>query len=122
MRRNEDSGYRQGFLGAAVDLQRDERLPISDHDKLAAMGRWFDEHLPRPDRFTRKRNASHKKTLGLSWFKDSAHEHLRVAREMIEILGHHGVVIQAIETERPGYIVYEDDYQIVAEPFSDTGA
>src|SRR5262249_28334702 len=91
LRRNADSGYRQGFLGAAVDLQREGRLPVSEHNRLARLGKWFDEHLPRPDRFTRKRNASHKKTLGLSWFKDTAHDHLRVAREMIHIVGQYGV-------------------------------
>jgi hypothetical protein len=26
---------------------------------------------------------------------------------------------QAIQTDRPGYIVYEDAHQLVAEPFSD---
>ena len=41
---------------------------------------------------------------------------------MAAILGEHGIVVETLETERPGYVVYEDDVQVVAEPFSDTGA
>ena len=41
---------------------------------------------------------------------------------MISILETQGVVVEVIETQRPGYVVYEDEFQIVAEPFADTGA
>ncbi len=34
----------------------------------------------------------------------------------------HDILTEMIVTDRPGYIVYEDDFQIVAEPFADTGA
>jgi hypothetical protein len=32
------------------------------------------------------------------------------------------VAVEMITTERPGFLVYEDEYQVVAEPFADTGA
>ena len=41
---------------------------------------------------------------------------------MVLILEKHGIVVEMLETERPGYVVYEDDVQVVAEPFSDTRA
>lgn len=41
-------------------------------------------------------------------------------REIAAILEAHGVITEMIRTERPGYIVYQDEYQIVAEPFMDT--
>jgi hypothetical protein len=28
-------------------------------------------------------------------------------------------VVRMLKTDRPGYVVYEDGFQIVAEPFSD---
>ena len=31
-----------------------------------------------------------------------------------------GVAVEMIKTERPGYIVYEDEYQIAAYPLADT--
>jgi len=30
------------------------------------------------------------------------------------------VAVEAITTDRPGYIIFEDDNQIAAEPFADT--
>jgi len=36
---------------------------------------------------------------------------------MVEILREYGVVIDQISTEKPGYVVYEDGWQIVAKPF-----
>jgi hypothetical protein len=34
------------------------------------------------------------------------------------MLENHGVSVQMLKTERVGYVVYEDEYQIVAEPFA----
>jgi hypothetical protein len=38
---------------------------------------------------------------------------------MIYILQQHGVYVRTHKARRPGYIVYEDEYQVVAEPVSD---
>lgn len=43
-------------------------------------------------------------------------------RSLQQILEAHGIRVEIIRTDRPGYIVYEDAYQIAAEPFQDTGA
>ena len=121
-RRNEDSGVREGIFQAASRLSRSAALPAAEEARLRAVERWFSENLPKPDRFTRTRNDSHKRTRGIAWFKDSASEHLRQARIAVSILEKHGVFVETIETERPGYTVYEDEFQVVAEPFTDTGA
>jgi len=42
-------------------------------------------------------------------------------REIIRLLESHGISVRMIKTDRPGYVVYEDDHQIVAEPFADSG-
>jgi len=34
------------------------------------------------------------------------------------ILENHGVSVQMLNTDRVGCILYEDEYQIVAEPFA----
>lgn len=43
-------------------------------------------------------------------------------RELAAILDENDILVDVIETERPGYLTYEDEVQVVAEPFSDTGA
>ncbi len=36
------------------------------------------------------------------------------------ILEAHGIAVDVIQTERPGYVVYEDSVQVAAEPFKET--
>ena len=42
---------------------------------------------------------------------------MHAIKGVLEAHGHH---VTAICDERVGYIVYEGDFQVVAEPFSDT--
>ncbi|ABF39543.1 hypothetical protein Acid345_0538 [Candidatus Koribacter versatilis Ellin345] len=37
--------------------------------------------------------------------------------EMVRVLERNGIYIQKIKTDKPGYVVYEDEWQLVAEPF-----
>ena len=60
-----------------------------------------------------------KKSRALSWFKDSAREHIAQARNLAAILQNHCVPVRMLKTDRVGYVVYEDEYQVVAEPFAD---
>ncbi len=39
---------------------------------------------------------------------------------LAEILREHGYTVSRITEHRVGYIVYEDEHQVVAEPFADT--
>jgi hypothetical protein len=41
-------------------------------------------------------------------------------REIVGILDAHGISVEVLHTARPGYVVYEDKYQVAAEPFSET--
>ncbi len=61
-----------------------------------------------------------RKRKAISWFKDTATEHLRRIRDVCAILEHHDVRVRMITTDRPGYILYEDEFQVAAEPFADT--
>ena len=42
-------------------------------------------------------------------------EHLR---RLVAVLENHGIQVQVLKTVRPGYLVYEDKWQVVAEPFN----
>ena len=58
----------------------------------------------------------------LSWLRmhlksPRAKEPITRVRAMVEILREYGVVIDQVSTEKPGYVVYEDGWQIVAKPF-----
>ena len=66
-------------------------------------------HLPSPLLSQKNRT--------ISWFKNTAHEYIDQARVLVGILEHHGVSVRMLKTSRVGYIVYEDEFQIVAEAF-----
>jgi hypothetical protein len=119
---NKESGYRCGIIRAAFQLQETGRLESHEEDRLNEIFRWFNKNLQIPDRISKKRNSGHKNHHGLSWFKDASGEHIGMIREIEYILKNHGVWVEMIKSDRPGYIVYEDSFQIVAEPFYDSNA
>ena len=50
-------------------------------------------------------------------FRDTAQEHIARIREMVAILESHGVSVRMLKTDRVGYVVYEDEHQVVASHF-----
>jgi len=114
-----DSGRRQGLFQAGGELLEGNRMSAVDSDVLREHYNWFKAHLPVPDRFS-KSTRPHAKAQALSWFRDSATEHIERMREYQRLLREYGLQVNMIRTARPGYIVYEDEYQIVAYPFADT--
>lgn len=114
------SGKRLGVIRAAWHYDDEGLFSHDESVELEGIFRWFNEHLPQPDRMSRTRNAGHKRKRALSWFKDSADAHLERVRRLTTLLEARGVAVEMITTERPGYVVYEDEFQVVAEPFADT--
>lgn len=93
-----------------------------EENELNAVLSWFNSHLERPVRFKRSTSKGHddRDSKGISWFKPTATKHLVQIRRVIAVLEENGWLVSMIKTRNPGYIVYEDDYQVVAEPFADT--
>src|ERR1700712_5319789 len=110
-----------GIFQATRDLREDGELELWEADLLEELRDWFNDHLERPDRFSASKNAYYgKPSRGVAWFKDTATVHIENIRQMISILERHGVIVHTFRAERIGYVVYEDEFQIVAEPFADT--
>ena len=121
-RRTEHGSRREGFLQAVALARHDAETPAYIHDRLTDILGWFIDNLEEPDRFNRGplKTGRRATTTGLSWFKPEATEHVEKAFEICGILRELGYPITILKTTRPGFIVYEDAYQIVAEPFADT--
>jgi hypothetical protein len=119
-RRDEDSGRGLGIFHAAGELRDHGSLEEWEANSLWELRDWFNNHLDKPDRFTASKPPFYRKqSKGIAWFKDTATEHIARIREMVTILERHGITVHTFRTERVGYVVYEDEFQIVAEPFSD---
>jgi len=83
---------------------------------LKVLTGWFNTYLEKPDRFSNAKNKN-AAPVALSWFKDSAKEHIEKMYELKEILMKYELIIEIVAIKNPGYIVYEDEYQISAIPF-----
>lgn len=114
--RDEDSHCLAGIFQAAYGLRERGVLGDKENTSFDATRQWFAEHLAVPARLTRSRrpNAPGK---ALCWFKPTAFEHITRARELAALLEPHGVPTRMLQTERPGYVLFEDEHQVAAVPF-----
>lgn len=105
----------------AYALCRKGEMTGRDREKLDALLGWFDDNLTVPTRFNRTKSKGYRRqnTKGISWLKPSATEHVSRMHLVADILKQHGQPVAVLKTHRPGYVVYEDEYQVVAEPFAD---
>ena len=116
---DEDSQKELGVFQAVHKLRDQGTLYSYEEEEHDRIRKWFDENLERPLRFTASKPPYHaKKSKAISWFRDTAQEHLSRVRSLVAILQNHAVAVRMIKSDRVGYIVYEDEYQIVAEPFA----
>jgi hypothetical protein len=98
--RDPDSGRRQGVFHALSRLHdRGVLLPHEVQEWLANY-EWFRHNLEEPTRFTTS-TRPHAKRVALSWFKDTAAEHLKRMRSVVELLREHGVEVEVLSTEQP---------------------
>ena len=83
---------------------------------------WFEKTLKTPDRFNRTRSKGYyrRRTKGIAWFRDTASECVSRMHVLKRILESHGHVVTVVHETHVGYVVYEDEFQVVAEPFADT--
>jgi len=116
---DERSGRRKGVFAALGAFKKIPEVSAQDYRSYRTLAEWFNENLDMPSKFSRssKPNAKPK---ALSWYKDSAAEYIQRTREVAELLTKYGIEVEMLKTSRPGYIVYESETQIVAEPYKDT--
>jgi hypothetical protein len=114
-----NSQRRHGLFRAVQTLGESGALNSDDAEHLNAICSWFDKHLREPERLAIS-SRHHGRAQALSWFKDSATDHIAKMRELAKVLGRYGVPVEMIRAKRLGYILYEDEFQVAAFPFNDT--
>lgn len=110
--KDEDSNVEQGIFQAAAQGLESQKITGSDADELIKLRAWFGENLKEPTSFGRD-----KPRLGICWFRTGSTEHISRIWEMVHILERNGIYVKKIRTDNPGYVIYEDRWQLVAEPF-----
>lgn len=72
--------------------------------------KFFNSNLPCPP-FSKKNWSVD----AISWFKDSAIEYIDKMRDLAFILEENDHIIRVLKTDKPGMILYEDEFQVVAQ-------
>jgi len=111
-----DSGEPLGIFQVMYRLADRGELSLDEQARWDTIRRWFNSQLKRPESMSRSARP-HARGVAISWFRDSATRHIGRAYELVTLLGELGVQVETLRTSRPGYIVYEDAVQVVAEPF-----
>jgi hypothetical protein len=111
-RKDEESHVEQGIFQAAAQALEWQNIKGSDAEELNELQAWFSKNLEKPTSFGRD-----KLRLGICWFKTGSTEHISRIWEMIHILERNGIYVKKFRTDKPGYVIYEDEWQLVAEPF-----
>ena len=119
--KNPHTGIADGVFEVAYDIRDSGALCEHEQQELEGLLRWFDDNLRDPIRFNRTKSKGwyRRNTKGASWFKSSAKRHMVRMHRLAEILRNHGHHVSMIKASNPGYIIYEDPHQVVAEPFND---
>ncbi|GLH76370.1 hypothetical protein SSBR45G_12780 [Bradyrhizobium sp. SSBR45G] len=114
-----DTGVDEGIFRAAYGLQKNPKTSSQDRKELDVVLSWLGANLAVPRRFNRSKSKGfyRRRTAGVSWLKSTAYEHVSKMRELSAILERNGIGVSQIRTDRPGYLVFEDEHQVVAEPF-----
>jgi hypothetical protein len=116
---DQDSSRELGVFHALGKLRNQGALDKHEEETEDEVHKWFDKHLKKPGRLTTAKPPYYRKqNKAISWFKDTAQDHLAHIRRLVQILEHHGVSVRMLRTDRVGYVVYEDEFQIVAEAFA----
>lgn len=113
MRVQDEHSHRpSGVFVAVYDLRDSNEVAPYHMEELERHLAWLKMHLKSPACLKDRGNER-----ALSWFHPRAVEPIRRVRAMVEILREYGIIIDQITTDRPGYVVYEDGWQVVAKPF-----
>jgi hypothetical protein len=115
-KRDYDSLVEQGLIHAAGELRYMGRLAEHEVALVREVFRWFYHNLPAPPRLARSRKP-HALNRAICWFKPTAKECIAQMQPLVAVLEEHGYHTERLTTDRPGYVVYEDKYQVAAEVF-----
>ena len=114
---HECSQVSTGLFQTAFELLDDPLLPRGDYIRLWELMDWFNRYLKGPSEY--RLRSPWRIERAISWFKPTAHVYLARAWEMAAILERNNVFIRMVKAQRVGYILYEDEAQVFAQPFAD---
>jgi hypothetical protein len=111
----ESQRQRLGLFQALDDARNCDFAPSWALSQLGEIYDWFGQNLTVPSQFSRG-GWKGRGQPGLSWFKPAAKEHIRRMHQLKLALEACGVHVDVLTTRDPGQVIWQDQYQLVAEP------
>ena len=108
---------KKGFLNAARYLNEQGILEEEQKAKLQQNLSWIEAHLKKRPEFQNSEDNDFL-NIPMSWLKETASDHIQKMDELREILEENDILVEVLQVEVPGKILYEDEHQIVAVPFN----
>ena len=118
-RLDDDTGVPSGVFAVAYTILDGAEIDDYYRNEIRKTLVWFTSNLPIPARFKRSRKPN-RQDRGICWFKSEATECMANVRYLVHLVREQDIVVRELMTDTPGYMIYEDDFQVVAEPFSST--
>ncbi len=106
----------KGFISAARYLHENGIISDEKRHLLGENLAWVEEHLNKRPDFSPLSDEDIF-NIPMSWLKSNASEHIARMQQIREILEENDILVEVLEVESPGKILYEDAYQVVAVPF-----
>jgi hypothetical protein len=113
---SEDARWLNGVFAGARRLADEGTLYAHEAALLDETFAWFNEYLPCPP-FGAKLRSGEWTPDAVAWFRDDARAFVRRIWDLVALLRENGASVRLLRDARPGRIVYEDRYQVVAETF-----
>jgi hypothetical protein len=111
---SENAFWLNGVITEARLLRDDGKLFAHEVSLLESIYEWFNDHLPCPP-FQENLRTGEWTREAVSWFRPEAKEPIQRMWDIVAILREHGLTVRLFTTKHPGWIVYSDRYQVVAE-------
>jgi hypothetical protein len=111
---SENAARLTGLFMTAGNLDDEGGLDRHESEHLHAVFDWFQENLPCPP-FRRNLDSGKWTSAAVCWFRPEAQAVISRMWDLVAILREHGVCVRLVRSRKPGKIIYEDKYQIVAE-------
>ena len=110
-------GVKIGIFGLANGLAREGALTEQDYQWWTKANTWYDDAYPDPSTIDPSVYDRGVNPQAQAWFKTTAGQLLARVPHYLTLLDRYGVNWEISRSSNPGIILYEDDVQVVVNPY-----
>ena len=109
---DEESRKKQGLFFSVQRLLDDGEFDRYEIEAVKQILNWFNDKMKVPPLLKRDGN-----NRCIAWFKPEAEQAIKLMWEMYYLLQAKGIPVEVLKDDDVGEIHYEDDWQVIAQPY-----